>query len=120
MYAARVKRTIHCSDGRYLQIEVLLRVKDKPLQRLFEMVHRILDQVADLSTNIQLAEITEYIRNGLNRDKAIKEDADLQFYTDWVKVIEESPCTIHASSNEVCSLLPQVLPGNLDSIAEPE
>ena len=118
MFAARVKRTVLCGCERYLQIEVLLRTKNKPLQRLFEMVHRILYQVVESSPALELAEIAEHIRNGLN--EAIKKDADLQFYTDWIKVIEGTPAISHPSSNEVCSLLPQVLPGKLDVIAEPE
>ncbi len=120
MYAARVKRTIDCSDGRYLQIEVLLRTKDKPMQNLFEITHRVLERVVETSPSNELAEIAEDIRNGLNIE--IEEDGDghTKFYIDWVKVIEESPCTTHASSNEVCSLLPQVSPGNLDLITEPE
>ena len=109
MFAARVKRTLRFCDGRYMNIELLLRTKDKPTQGLFDLVHRVLELFVD-TPPLQLAELAEHIRHELCTATAIESDASNQFYIEWIKVIEESPDTIRRTSNEVCFIVPLPIP----------
>ena len=108
MFAARVKRTLRVSDERYLQIEILIRTIDRPIQKLFDQVHHVLDQVKEQSQYLGLAEMSEQIQSGLYI--AFEEVDCVRIHTEWIKVIEESTHTVHATSNEVCFIVPLPIP----------